>query len=222
MPEAAPTAKRLGGQGTVKLPAEMFSEPFHNAVVYEAVRAEQLAARRGTAATRTRGEVRGGGAKPWRQKGTGRARAGSIRMPHWTGGGVAFGPTPRDYTVKVNRKARRRALRAALSVHARRASVVVIDGSSYEEPSTSTAAKALQSLDDRGRVLVVVGGDEAGCAKSFRNIARVVVLPAPSVGVADIVGAATLVLSEAAIEELADATAQEIRTNRSEGAGSPA
>ena len=209
MPEAAPTAKKLGGQGTVKLPAAMFSEPFHNGIVYEAVRAEQLARRRGTAATRARGEVSGGGAKPWRQKGTGRARAGSIRAPHWTGGGVAFGPAPRGYTVKVNRKARRRALRAALSVHARRGSVTVIDAAGFEEPSTRKAADALASLDAPGRVLVVIGSEEEACAKSFRNIARVVVLPADGVGVADVVGAAVLVVSEAALEELAAATSQD-------------
>jgi large subunit ribosomal protein L4 len=132
-------------------------------------------------------------------------------MPHWTGGGVAFGPRPRGYTVKVNRKTRRRALRAALSVHARRGSVVVMDGSSYDEPSTRTAATALESLDARGRVLVVVGSGEAACAKSFRNIARVVVLPAPSVGVADVVGAATMVVSEAALGELAQSTAETVR-----------
>jgi large subunit ribosomal protein L4 len=218
MPEAAPTAKRLGGQGTVKLPAEMFSEPFHNAVVYEAVRAEQLARRRGTAATLTRGEVRGGGTKPWRQKGTGRARAGSIRPPHWAGGGVAFGPSPRDYTVKVNRRARRRALRAALSVHARRGSVAVLDTSSFETPSTRAAAKALDSLDGRGRVLVLVGEEEAACAKSFRNLTKVVVLPARSAGVADVIGAATLIVSEAAIDELADATTQKARVAAAESA----
>ena len=212
MAEAAPTARKLGAQGTVKLPAEMFSEPFHNAVVYEAVRAEQLARRRGTAATRTRGAVSGGGTKPWRQKGTGRARAGSIRPPHWTGGGVAFGPAPRDYTVKVNRKARRRALRAALSVHARRGSIAVIDGDAYEQPSTATAAKALDSLDGEGRVLVVVGADESACALSFRNIARVVVLPAAGVGVADVVGARTLVVSQTALEELETATAPPSRS----------
>ena len=210
MAEAAPSAKKLGGQGTVKLPAEMFSEPFHNGVVYEAVRAEQLARRRGTASTRTRGEVSGGGAKPWRQKGTGRARAGSIRPPHWAGGGVAFGPTPRGYTVKVNRKVRRRALRAALSVHARRGSVAIVNGSAFDEPSTSRAAEALESIDSR-RVLVVVGAGEAGCAKSFRNIARVVVLPAQAVGVADVVGAGALVVSEAALEELTAAAAPEVR-----------
>jgi large subunit ribosomal protein L4 len=209
MAEAAtPSARRLGGQGTVELPPEIFSEPFHNGLVYETVRAEQLARRRGTSATRTRGEVSGGGAKPWRQKGTGRARAGSIRAPNWTGGGVAFGPTPRGYTVKVNRKARRRALRAALSVHARRASVAVVDASSYEQPSTRTAAKALDSLDTPGRVLVLLGDDEAACAKSFRNIDRIAVLAARSAGVADVVGAGTLVLSEAAIAELARVAAE--------------
>jgi len=218
MPEAAPTAKKLGGQGTVKLPAAMFSEPFHNGIVYEAVRAEQLARRRGTAATRARGEVSGGGAKPWRQKGTGRARAGSIRAPHWTGGGVAFGPAPRGYTVKVNRKARRRALRAALSVHARRGSVTVIDAAGFEEPSTRKAADALASLDAPGRVLVVIGSEEEACAKSFRNIARVVVLPADGVGVADVVGAAVLVVSEAALEELAAATSQDFDREPAESA----
>ncbi|MGH2979014.1 MAG: 50S ribosomal protein L4, partial [Solirubrobacterales bacterium] len=174
--------------------------------------------RAGTHSTKTRAEVRGGGRKPWRQKGTGRARAGSIRAPHWTGGGVAFGPHPRGYTVKVNRKVRRRALRAALSVHARRASVAVIDGSSYEQPSTRAAARALESLDSRGRVLVVVGAEEAACAKSFRNIARVVVLPARSVGVADVVGAATLIISDAALGELAAATAESVRANHAESA----
>ncbi len=208
MADSGPTARRLEGQGTVSLPAEIFSEPFHNAIVYEAARAELLARRRGTAATRTRAQVSGGGAKPWRQKGTGRARAGSIRPPHWTGGGVAFGPSPRDYTVKVNRKARRRALRAALSVHARRGSLAVVDAPAYDTPSTSRAAEALSALEDRGRVLLLLGAEEADCSKSFRNIARVVVLPATDAGVADVVGARTLVVSEAAVEELARVAAE--------------
>jgi large subunit ribosomal protein L4 len=197
------SASRLTGDGSVELPEHVFSEPFHNGLVYEAVRAEQLARRRGTASTRDRGEARGGGAKPWRQKGTGRARIGSIRAPHWTGGGVAFGPTPRSYTVKVNRKARRRALRAALGVHARRGSIWIVDASSFDTPSTRTAAGSLDRIEGNGRVLVLVGDQESACALSFRNIARVSVLAARQVGVVDVVGAAHLVLSETAIEEFA-------------------
>jgi large subunit ribosomal protein L4 len=199
----SPSAQRLTGEGAVKLPEQLFSEPFHNDLVYEAVRAEQLARRRGTASTRDRGAVRGGGAKPWRQKGTGRARAGSIRAPHWTGGGVAFGPTPRGYTVKVNRKARRRALRAALSVHASRSSVWVLDAASFDSPSTKAAADTLGRIDGPDRVLVLVGDEESACALSFRNIPRVSVLPGREAGVADVIGAAHLVVSEAAIEQLA-------------------
>jgi large subunit ribosomal protein L4 len=198
----SPSAKRLTGEGAVNLPEDLFTEPFHNGLVYEAVRAEQLARRRGTASTRDRGAVRGGGTKPWRQKGTGRARAGSIRAPHWTGGGVAFGPTPRGYTVKVNRKARRRALRSALSVHARRSSVWVVDASSFDAPSTKAAADTLARIDDGARVLVLVGDEESVCALSFRNIPRVSVLSGRDAGVADVIGAAHLVVSEAAIEQL--------------------
>ena len=201
-----PSAKRLGGQGSLELPDALFGERFHNDLVYEAVRAEQLARRRGTAATRDRGEVRGGGAKPWRQKGTGRARIGSIRAPHWTGGGVAFGPSPRSYTVKVNRKARRRALRAALSVHGARGSVWAIDASSFDAPSTKTAADLLDDLDGSGRVLVLVGAEESNAALSFRNIPTADVLPGGDAGVADVIGAAHLVVSEAGLEELAGVT----------------
>ena len=197
-----PSAPKLVGQGALELPAQLFTERFHNDLVYEAVRADLLARRRGTASTRDRAAVRGGGAKPWRQKGTGRARIGSIRAPHWTGGGVAFGPTPRDYTVKVNRKARRRALRAALSVHAERGSVWAVDAASFDSPSTKTAAEALDRTGGE-RVLVLVGDEESACALSFRNIERVLVLPARQAGVADVIAAAHLVVSEAAIEELA-------------------
>jgi large subunit ribosomal protein L4 len=196
------SAPKLIGQGTLKLPEDVFSERFHNDLVYEAVRAEQLARRRGSASTKDRSEVRGGGAKPWRQKGTGRARAGSIRAPNWTGGGVAFGPTPRDYTVKVNRKARRRALRAALSVHASRGSVWVIDAPSFEVPSTKAAAAMLKGIDQPGRVLMLLGDEESTCALSFRNLAHVAVLPGRQAGVADVIGAAHLVVSEAGLDQL--------------------
>src|SRR5438874_4699432 len=133
----------LGKQGGVDLDAEAFGARFNEGLVHECVRAELNAARQGTAATRSRGEVRGGGSKPWRQKGTGRARAGSIRSPIWTGGGAAFGPKPRSYAVKVNRKARRTALRSALSLHAGRGTIAVLDAAAYEEPSASQAAESL-------------------------------------------------------------------------------
>jgi large subunit ribosomal protein L4 len=202
-PAAARKAPKLGSQGKVDLPAEVFGEPYHEALVYETARAEQLARRRGTAATKTRAEVRGGGSKPWRQKGTGRARIGSSRAPHWTGGGAAFGPSPRGYTVKVNRKARRRAFRAALSLHAERDSIAVVDGASFEEPSTRKAVDALDSWDSQRPVLVLLSNEEDACARSFRNIDRVYVLQAPEAGVVDVVGAASVVISSAALEGLA-------------------
>jgi large subunit ribosomal protein L4 len=201
-PSAARKAPKLGAQGNVDLPAEIFGEPFHEALVYEAARAEQLALRRGTAASKTRGEVRGGGSKPWRQKGTGRARIGSSRAPHWTGGGAAFGPSPRGYTVKVNRKARRRAFRAALSLHAERDSIAVVDGASFDEPSTRKAVDALDGWDSQRPVLVLLDPEEDACARSFRNIDSVSVLPASEAGVVDVIGAASVVVSSAALERL--------------------
>src|SRR4051812_49935163 len=118
-----PEAQILGGGGMLALDDDVFGAPFNGPLVHECVVAELAARRRGTHATRTRGMVSGGGAKPWRQKGTGRARAGSSRSPLWTGGGTVFGPSPRHYTVKVNRKARKAALRSVLSIHAERESL---------------------------------------------------------------------------------------------------
>src|ERR671932_2626586 len=197
---AKPTAPYIGKSGKVDLDAEVFGEPFHMAVVHEAVRAEQNAQRRGTASTRTRGEVAMTGAKAFRQKGTGRARAGAMSTPQRTGGGVAFGPKPRGYTVKVNRKARRRAMRAVLTQHAERGTIAVIDAGSFDAPATSRAAEALRGFGE-GRALVVFAreGEEAA-VKSFRNLRDVEVLPSDAVGVADVIGAARLVLSDAALE----------------------
>ena len=141
MPDAK--APILGKQAKADLPKEIFSEPFHESLVYETARADLAARRRGTHSSLTRGEVSMTTAKAWRQKGTGRARAGALSVPHRYGGGAAFGPKPRHYTVKVNRKARRKALRAALTVHAERGSVAVLDGSAFGEPATKAAATAL-------------------------------------------------------------------------------
>jgi large subunit ribosomal protein L4 len=205
----AKTAPKLGG-GTVKLDEAAFGVRFNEALVHEAVRAEQAAQRRGTAATKTRAEVSGGGGKPWRQKGTGRARAGSTRSPIWRGGGTIFGPSPRNYVVKVNRKARKAALRSALSVHAERGSLAVLDASAFTEPKTSQAQDILDDWSREGRVLVLLGAEENAAGKSFRNIAGIGVLPVEDAGVTDIIGAASLLVSESALESLtARATAKE-------------
>ncbi len=201
---AAPQAPYIGKQGKLTLDEAVFSERFHGPLVHETVRAELAARRRGTASTKTRAEVAMTGAKAWRQKGTGRARVGALSAPQRTGGGVAFGPKPRAYTVKVNRKAQRRALRAALALHADRGSLAGVDPSAWDAPSTKQAATALASLDGRGSVLVVLADGEDTCAKSFRNIAGVNVIDAEHVGVADIVNAARLVLSEAAAGRLVE------------------
>ena len=195
-------ATTLGKQAKTDLPKEIFGEPFHEALVHEAARADLAARRRGTHSSLTRGEVAMTTAKAWRQKGTGRARAGALSVPHRYGGGAAFGPKPRSYTVKVNRKARRRALRAALSVHAERDTVAIIDGSSFGEPATKQAADALKKWGADRPTLVVVGREEEAVAKSFRNIDGISVALASAAGVADVIGAASMVLTEAALDEL--------------------
>jgi large subunit ribosomal protein L4 len=202
-------APNLGATGKTSLPAGVFAEPFHESLVHEAVKADMAARRRGTASSLSRGEVSMTGAKAWRQKGTGRARVGALSSPQRYGGGAAFGPKPRHYTVKVNKKARRRALRAALSVHAARDSVAVIDGAGFEKPSTKTAADALKKWDAKLPVLVLVGPEEAGAAKSFRNVPRVAVLEATAAGVADVIGAASLVVSKAALDSLSERASDE-------------
>jgi large subunit ribosomal protein L4 len=192
----------LGGSGKVKLDGDAFGARFNGPLVHESVRAELAARRQGTASTKTRGLVRGGGAKPWRQKGTGRARAGSSRSPIWTGGGVVFGPSPRRYTFKVNRKERRAALRSALSVHADRGTIAVLDPSPFDTPSTKQAAELLREWSAGGSVLVVLAEEQAGVALSFRNLPRVSVLPDTGIGVADLVGAASVLVTREALDRL--------------------
>jgi len=198
---ASAKATVLGKSGKADLP-DFFAEPFHQSLVHEAARADLNARRRGTASTLTRGEVAFTTAKAWRQKGTGRARVGTLGVPNRFGGGVAFGPKPRKYTVKVNRKARRRAMRSALSVHAERGSVAVLDASTFDTPSTKTAAQALEKWGAKGSLLVIVTGEEVGAMKSFRNLRRTQVVEVGAVGVADVIGAAAVVISETALEAL--------------------
>ena len=142
------------------------------------------------------------GAKAWRQKGTGRARVGALSVPHRRGGGNAFATKPRHYTFKVNRKARRKALRSALSVHAARGSIAVLPADSFSEPATKQAAEGLAKWGAELPALVVISGDEAAAAKSYRNLPRVAVVTAEAVGVAEIIGHRSLVVTEGALEVL--------------------
>jgi len=190
----------LGSTKKLKLDADVFGAEFNGPLVHEVVIAELAARRRGTHATRTRGLVRGGSAKPWRQKGTGRARQGTIRAPHFAGGGVVFGPHPRHYTVKVNRKARRAALRSALSIHADRGSIFGLDVAAFEAPSTKQASDLIADRRGGSVLIVLSGPEEATAFKSFRNLAGVNVLAAADCGVADIVGAASIVFSSDALD----------------------
>jgi large subunit ribosomal protein L4 len=192
----------LGKTTKADLPAALFGEELHRSLLHEAATADLAARRRGTASTLRRGEISMTTAKAWRQKGTGRARVGALSSPTRTGGGVAFGPKPRHYTVKVNRKARRRALRSALSVHAERDSVAILDAGAYEEPSTKKAAEALEKWGPQEPVLVVLETEETGALRSFRNIDRVGVVEASAVGVADLIGAGSIIVSQNALEVL--------------------
>jgi large subunit ribosomal protein L4 len=195
-----------------KLDDGAFGARFAGGLVHESVRAEQAARRRGTAATKTRGMVSGGGAKPWRQKGTGRARAGSNRSPIWTGGGTVFGPQPRSYTFKVNRKERRAALRSALSLHAGRGSVALFDASAFAAPKTSQAFELLEDWNQAGPTLVVLDEQESAAALSFRNLSRVVISTPEDVGVTELLGAASLLISEGALEALTARTSTSAKT----------
>ena len=197
---AAPKAQLLGGSGTkeVALDATVFAAEVKPHLVHETVRAELNAARAGTRGTKSRGLVAGGRSKPWRQKGTGRARQGTTRAPHWTGGGVAFAPGMRSFEVKVNRKVRRAALRGALSQHAANGTIALLDASGFDAPSTRQAAELLSGFAERPTVVVVTDEEEA-LAKSFRNLARVLVTAPGELEVAAVLWARSLVVSEAAL-----------------------
>jgi large subunit ribosomal protein L4 len=198
---AAPTAPLLdtAGQATkdVTLEEAVFGAELKPHLVHEAVRAELNARRAGTRGAKSRGLVAGGRSKPWRQKGTGRARQGTIRAPQFTGGGVAFPPTQRSFELKVNRKARRAALRSALSDHATAGTLGLLTG--FDEPSTSAAADLLGAWGKEAPTLVVVNEDEDVLYKSFRNLVGVLVTVPAELEIAEVVWARSLLVSEAAL-----------------------
>ena len=193
-----------GGASDVSLDEGVFGSEVKVHLVHEAVRSEQNAKRQGTQAAKSRGLVSGGRAKPWRQKGTGRARQGTIRAPQFTGGGVAFAPSPRGYEVKVNKKALKAALRSALSDHANAGTIAVIDPAQidggFDAPSTKQAAQLLADWGQATPTLVVIHEDEEALAKSFRNLDRVVVTVPSELEVTQVVWARSLLVSQAALD----------------------
>jgi large subunit ribosomal protein L4 len=197
---AVPKAPVLGGaKKEVSLDEAVFGVEVKPHLVHEAVRAELNARRQGTRAAKSRGLVSGGRSKPWRQKGTGRARQGTIRAPQFAGGGVAFPPSPRSFDVKVNKKAARAALRSALSDHAQAGTLGVIDGAKFSEASTKQAAELLVLWGQSTPTVLVVAETEETLIKSFRNLDRVLVTVPSELEVAEIVWARSLLFSEAAL-----------------------
>jgi large subunit ribosomal protein L4 len=171
-------------------------------LVHEAVRAELNSDRAGTRGAKSRGLVSGGRSKPWRQKGTGRARAGTIRAPQFTGGGVAFPPTMRSFDLKMNKKARHAALRSALSDHAAQGTVAIVGKEAFSEPSTKTAVGLLDAWAQEPPLLVIAHPEEEALIKSFRNLKRTLVTVPGELEVAQVVWARSVLVSEGAIEVL--------------------
>jgi len=199
-----------GSAGTVELDDDLFGIEPNEAVLHQVITAQLAAGRRGTHSTKTRAEVRGGGAKPWRQKGTGRARQGSIRSPQWVGGGVAHGPKPRSYRQKVNKKMVRLAVRSALSDRARSERIVVVDRWVFDTPRTKDALSALAALELDGRVLMVLDRTtDMNAALSFRNLGTVDTVERGELNAYDIVRSDWLVFTTATLPTSEPAAATE-------------
>ncbi len=188
--------------GSMDLPSTLFDVPVHRAVMHQAVLRQLANARQGTHSTKTRAEVRGGGRKPYAQKGTGRARQGSIRAPHYRGGGTVFGPHPRSYAMDMPRKQRRLALLGALTTVAAEHTVTVLEGVELEAPKTKTIAGMLQEMNAKGRVLFVLGSHNVPLEKSVRNIPFAHVVLASNLSVYNLLRAETLVFTKDALTEM--------------------
>ena len=189
--------------GTVELPDAVFGAPVNVHVMHRVVRAQRAAARAGTHSTKTRAEVRGGGKKPWRQKGTGRARQGSIRAPQWTGGGIVFGPHPRDYDLRVNKKEKQIALRSALSDRRASGNLLVLEALEFDAPRTRKAVELLGALelgDRRTKILLVLEGTEDAAIKSFRNLPNVHLLDAGQLNTYDVLRSDVVVFTRGSLD----------------------
>ena len=196
--------------GTRDLASEVFEAKVSVPLMHQVVLAGFASIRRGTHSTKTRGEVSGGGRKPWRQKGTGRARQGSNRSPQWTGGGVVYGPHPRDHEMRVNKKMKRGALRSALTDALTSGKLRVVQDLEFDAPKTKTAAEVLDTLELGGKVLLVLPlpSDSGAVEKSFRNIRGVRVAYARSLGVYEVISADHLVITESALDVVEGSPAQ--------------
>ncbi|UGT59926.1 50S ribosomal protein L4 [Nocardia asteroides] len=194
--------KELGGKtnGTVDLPAEIFDVPANIALMHQVVNAQLAAARQGTHATKTRGDVRGGGKKPYRQKGTGRARQGSTRAPQFAGGGVVHGPQPRDYSQRTPKKMKAAALRSALSDRARNERIhVITELVAGQAPSTKAAKTFLAELSERKKFLVVVGREDVAAWKSVANLQHVLPIAPDQLNTYDVLNSDEVVFSVEAL-----------------------
>ena len=202
----ATTAQKLGATGTVDIKGEAFAAEWNEHLVWHVVRNELLWRRQGTHATKTRGMVKGGGAKPWRQKGTGRARQGTTRAPQWRTGGVVFGPSPRQYGGKVNKKERVKALHAALTMHAGRGSFAILPDDTFAEKASTKQAFALRAgwaFEGAAKKLTVICTvEQENVWKSFRNLEDVIVVASSDIDVADVMWGRGLVVTESVLAQL--------------------
>ena len=196
--------KDLGGKVVERreLPASLFDASVNPTLMHQVVVAGAAARRAGTHATKTRGDVSGGGVKPWRQKGTGRARQGSIRAPHWTGGGIVHGPQPRDHSIKINKKMRRAALSSALTDAAQSGKLALIRGLAFDGPKTKDAVGVLDALELEGRVLLVLPGPDEAIEKSFGNLPQVKVDYPGNLSTYDVLFADTVLFTTEALDAL--------------------
>ena len=203
--------------GTIELDEQIFGIEPNVAVMHQVVNAQLAAKRAGTHNTKTRAEVRGGGAKPWKQKGTGRARAGSSRIPHWRGGGIALGPKPRDYSQRTPKKMKKLALRSALSDRATSNNVFVVESWDFETPNTKAAKLALEAIGAEGKVLVVVDTQDSNTHKSFRNLGHVNVLSADQLNVFDILVSDSVVFTKSSLPSIEVEDVSEAKASQSTG-----
>jgi len=188
--------------GQIDLSDTVFGAEVNESLMHQAVVKYLAAQRRGTASVKTRGEVSGGGRKPWRQKGTGRARIGTIRAPHWTGGGTVFGPTPRDYTKKMNKKARRQAIRSALSAKVVAGELVIVDDLQFAEPKTKDMVGVLKNLNTSKKVLIVTPIGNKNVILSARNIEGVSTTAASTINVYQLLNCGSLVMTKDAVQKV--------------------